>query len=58
MENATIKDVASAAGVSIGTVSRFLNGYKIKEGNRKAVEKAIRDLNYRTDHLALSLIHI
>jgi LacI family transcriptional regulator len=55
MENATIKDVASAAGVSIGTVSRFLNGYKIKEGNRKAVEKAIKDLNYRTDHLARSM---
>ncbi|HWK69011.1 MAG TPA: LacI family DNA-binding transcriptional regulator [Rhizobiaceae bacterium] len=48
-EKATgLKDVASAAGVSVTTVSRLLNGsLTLPEETRKRIEDAIRDLNYR-----------
>lgn len=42
----TIKDVAKLAEVSVGTVSKYLNGYNVKESTRTAVEKAIKELNY------------
>lgn len=48
-EKATsLKDVAGAAGVSVTTVSRLLNGSLILPAEtRKRIEDAIRDLNYR-----------
>ncbi|MCG8454538.1 MAG: LacI family transcriptional regulator [Spirochaetales bacterium] len=52
---ATIKDVASVAGVSIGTVSRYLNGLNIREANRVAVESAITNLRFRADRFARSM---
>ena len=43
----TIKDVATAAGVSISTVSKVLNGhYSISQETQKRVRQVIRDLNY------------
>jgi LacI family transcriptional regulator len=44
---AGLKDVARAAGVSVTTVSRFLNGsLDLPDRTRDLVETAIRDLNY------------
>ena len=43
----TIKDVALKAGVSIATVSRFLNNVSLKEGNQKRIEAAVKELNYQ-----------
>ena len=42
----TIHDVASAAGVSSGTVSRVLNGGTASTGARKAVERALTRTGY------------
>ncbi|MDE7004452.1 MAG: LacI family transcriptional regulator [Oscillospiraceae bacterium] len=43
----TIKDVATAAGVSISTVSKVLNGhYSISQETQERVRQVIRDLNY------------
>ena len=44
----TIYDVASRAGVSHQTVSRYLAGYEgIRPATRERVAVALRDLDYR-----------
>lgn len=52
----TIKDVSTRAGVSKSTVSRFIadNGY-VSEEKRKAIEQAIKELNYRPNTMARGL---
>lgn len=53
----TIKDVASLAGVSIGTVSHVLNDSKsVSTSSRTAVLEAVTALDYRPNSLARSLI--
>lgn len=43
----TIKDVAKAAGVSISTVSKVINGYySISEETQERVQQVIQELNY------------
>ena len=52
----TIRDVAAAAGVSHGTVSRVINGgHWVSPASRTAVEDAIRDTGYTANHHARSL---
>ncbi len=46
MKNPTIKDVAREANTSKSTVSRYLNGAKVKKKTEKALEEAIKKLNY------------
>ena len=43
----TIKDVAKRAGVSIATVSRFLNNSPLKEENRQKIAVVVKELNYQ-----------
>ena len=54
--NASLVQVAERAGVSVGTVSKVLNGvtrgFSVKEQVRKRIELAVRELNYRADPLA------
>jgi DNA-binding LacI/PurR family transcriptional regulator len=53
---ATIRDVASAANVSIATVSRVVNGDRsVHPGLRRLVEEAIQRLGYRPNAAARSL---
>ena len=47
MRAANLRDVAQRAGVSVTTVSRFLNGtLELPERTRAGIESAIRDLDY------------
>ena len=55
MGKSTIKEVAKMAGVSIGTVSRYINGFSVKEKNKKHIEEAIKKLNFETNYLAQGL---
>ena len=51
----TIKDVAMKSETSVGTVSRYLNGYTIKEINRLKIEEAIKELDYSINTIARGL---
>ncbi len=52
----TIRDVAAAADVAIGTVSRVLNGHKsVSDDVRRRVLKAIEKLKYEPDRVAQSM---
>src|SRR5690242_18111947 len=54
--NPTIRDVALAANVAIGTVSRVLNGHKsVSDDVRRRVLKAIKKLKYEPDRVAQSM---
>lgn len=53
---ATIYDVASRAGVSHQTVTRFLSGFPgIRPDTRARVESALRELDYRPNRMARAL---
>lgn len=52
---ATIKDVARLAGVSISTISKYLNGGNVLDENAEAIRKAIAELDYRVNPFARSL---
>jgi LacI family transcriptional regulator len=51
----TIRDVAERANVAVGTVSRYLNGYQLREENRLKVEQAIAELGFKQNVIAKSL---
>lgn len=50
-----INDVAEYAGVSLATVSRVINGKKVKKETKEKVEEAIKKLNYTPNFMASSL---
>ena len=52
---ATIKDVAKLAGVSMSTVSKYINGGNVRSPNAELIAKAIADLDYRVNPFARSL---
>lgn len=51
----TIKDVARRAGLSISTVSKYLNGLPVREANRLRIEEAIHALAFRVNPMARGL---
>ena len=55
-KRATIRDIASEAGVAVSTVSRYINsnGY-VEEETGKKIAEAIRKLDYRPNRLARGL---
>ena len=46
---ATMKDVAKLAGVGVGTVSRVINGVRVKDSTLKKVNQSIQELVYEPD---------
>ena len=52
---ATMKDVAALAGVGVGTVSRVINGVKVKEATKEKVDAAIKELSYEPNEYARGL---
>ena len=51
----TIQEVATKANVSTATVSRYLNGHKLKPENEARIQEAIDELGYKENYLAKSL---
>lgn len=54
--NPTIHDVARRANTSKSTVSRFLNGGKVRQPTQLALEEAIRELDYHRNANARNLV--
>lgn len=56
-KNTTIRDISVQAGVSIATVSRFLNGSytNMSEETRHKLERIVRELDYHPNNLARGL---
>ncbi len=52
---ATIKDVAKKAGVSVSTVSKYINGGHLRGDNAEMIRQAIAELDYRVNPFARSL---
>jgi len=52
---ATIKDVARMAGVSMSTVSKYINGGNLRPDKQEAVRTAIEALDYRVNPFARNL---
>lgn len=53
---AVMKDVAKLAGVSTGTISKYLNNHhSLKEDTKRRVEEAINTLQYKPNLLARSM---
>ena len=51
----TMKDVAREAGVSLGTVSKVINGIPVGEDYRRRVDAAIERLGYTVNNYARGL---
>ncbi len=54
-EAPTMKDVAREAGVSLGTVSKVINGIPVGDHYRKRVEAATKKLGYQVNNYARGL---
>lgn len=52
---ATIKDVAKYTGLSIATISKYINGGNVLEKNRTLVDKAIKALDFKVNEIARGL---
>jgi LacI family transcriptional regulator len=54
----TIKDISLATGFSVTTISLVLNGkgHKISEETKNRILEAAREMNYRPNQLAVSLV--
>ena len=52
---ATIKDIARETGLSLATISKYLNGGSLREKNRLLIEQAIQKLDYHVNEYARGL---
>lgn len=50
-----IKDVARLTGLSISTISKYINGGNVLESNRALIENAIHTLDFKVNQAARSL---
>ncbi|MDD2647979.1 MAG: LacI family DNA-binding transcriptional regulator [Eubacteriales bacterium] len=51
----TIKDVAKDAGLSIATISKYLNGLPVRAENRTRIEASISRLGFKVNYMARGL---
>ena len=51
----TIKDIARQTGLSLATISKYLNGGNVREKNKTAIDQAINNLDFRRNEVARSL---
>jgi LacI family transcriptional regulator len=52
---ATIRDITRLTGLSVATVSKYLNGGNVLPENRERIENAIKELKYEVNEIARGL---
>lgn len=53
---ATIKDIRDKTGLSLATISKYLNGGNVLPENREKISAAIKELHYHVNDMARSLV--
>ena len=53
---ATMRDVRDKTGLSLATISKYMNGGNVLPENRILIEKAIKELNYEVNEIARGLV--
>ena len=53
---ATIRDIKNMTGLSLATISKYLNGGNLLPENREKIEEAIRTLHYEVNEMARGLV--
>ena len=53
---ATIRDIRAQTGLSLATISKYLNGGNVLPENREKIENAIRELHYEVNEIARGLV--
>lgn len=53
---ATIKDIKEETGLSLATISKYLNGGKVLEENAQRIRAAVEKLHYQPNEMARSLV--
>lgn len=53
---ATIRDIKKRTGLSLATISKFLNGGNVLPENREKIETAINELHYEVNEIARGLV--
>ncbi|HPJ03301.1 MAG TPA: LacI family DNA-binding transcriptional regulator [Candidatus Limiplasma sp.] len=52
---ATMKDIAKMTGLGLATISKYLNGGKVRPKNQKLIDDAVRELRFVPNEFARSL---
>lgn len=53
--SATIKDIQRETGLSLSTISKYINGGTVREKNKIKLDQAIKKLNFKANHFAQGL---
>lgn len=53
---ATMRDVRDKTGLSLATISKYMNGGNVLPENKILIEKAIKELNYEVNEIARGLV--
>lgn len=53
---ATIKDIKDLTGLSLATISKYLNGGNLLPENKEKIEQAIAELHYEVNEMARGLV--
>lgn len=53
---ATIRDIKEKTGLSLATISKYLNGGNVLPENRARIEAAIKELHYEVNEIARGLV--
>lgn len=54
--SATIKDIREKTGLSLATISKYINGGNVLPENREKISRAIKELHYHVNDMARSLV--